>query len=128
MDAGSYEKPEMFQNIRESTRKREAYFDEFARKAREAAPPGAVVMVTGGFRSRTGMAQAIKSGACDLIGIARPTALQPSIAKDILLNPAVPDESARALQGKVKGPNMGKVLALRAALENVCCIMLCCTP
>ena len=34
------------------------------------------LMVTGGFRTRQGMDNALQSGACDLIGIARPLAVE----------------------------------------------------
>ena len=41
-------------------------------------------MLTGGFRTPAGMAAALDSGAIDLVGLARPLALQPGLARDIL--------------------------------------------
>jgi 2,4-dienoyl-CoA reductase-like NADH-dependent reductase (Old Yellow Enzyme family) len=55
---------------RESTRQREAYFLEYAKEIRRVAKMP--LMVTGGFRSRQAMQQAIQSGDCDLIGLGRP--------------------------------------------------------
>ncbi len=55
---------------RESTQKREAYFLEYAKEIRRVA--NMPLMVSGGFRSRTAMEQAIQSGDCDLIGLGRP--------------------------------------------------------
>lgn len=37
------------------------------------------LMVTGGFRSRAGMEEAIESGACDVCGIARPLCVDPDL-------------------------------------------------
>jgi len=54
----------------ESTRRREAYFLDYARAIRKVAQMP--LMVTGGFRSRAGMEQALAEGAVDVIGLARP--------------------------------------------------------
>ncbi|KAI9019725.1 NADH:flavin oxidoreductase/NADH oxidase [Hyaloraphidium curvatum] len=80
VSGGSYESPAMVGiNVRESTKKREAYFLEFAEKARKAVK--IPLMVTGGFRTRAAMDEAIASGACDLIGLARPLCLHPELPK-----------------------------------------------
>lgn len=57
-----------------STQAREAYFLDFADKVRGQVKM--TLMVTGGFRTRQGMDNALQSGACDLIGIARPLAVE----------------------------------------------------
>jgi 2,4-dienoyl-CoA reductase-like NADH-dependent reductase (Old Yellow Enzyme family) len=57
-----------------STQAREAYFLDFADKVRGQVKMA--LMVTGGFRTRQGMDTALQSGACDLIGIARPLAVE----------------------------------------------------
>jgi 2,4-dienoyl-CoA reductase-like NADH-dependent reductase (Old Yellow Enzyme family) len=57
-----------------STQAREAYFLDFADKVRGQV--NMALMVTGGFRTRQGMDTALQSGACDLIGIARPLAVE----------------------------------------------------
>jgi len=54
----------------ESTRRREAYFLEYAADIRKVAKMP--LLVTGGFRSRDGMEQALASGATDMIGLGRP--------------------------------------------------------
>ena len=64
---------------RASTAAREAYFLEFAEQfARELTVP---IMLTGGFRSRDGMIDALRSGAVDVIGIARPLAQEPDLPR-----------------------------------------------
>ncbi|WP_040820322.1 nitroreductase family deazaflavin-dependent oxidoreductase [Nocardia jiangxiensis] len=85
ISGGSYESPAMMGRPRQaaSTRAREAYFLEYAETVRHSA--GAVPLaVTGGFRSRAAMSAAIESGACDVVGIGRPTAVLPDAARDLL--------------------------------------------
>ncbi|MCH8178819.1 MAG: NADH:flavin oxidoreductase/NADH oxidase family protein [Proteobacteria bacterium] len=68
--------------LKDSTRQREAYFLAFAEKARAAVKTPLVV--TGGFRSSQGMAEAITSGAVDFVGIARALALEPDVPQRLL--------------------------------------------
>jgi 2,4-dienoyl-CoA reductase-like NADH-dependent reductase (Old Yellow Enzyme family) len=83
VSGGSYESPAMAGSAAASTRAREAYFLEYARTVRELL--GDVPLaVTGGFRSRTGMADAVSSGECDVVGIGRPTITTPDAARTIL--------------------------------------------
>ncbi|MBD1374011.1 NADH:flavin oxidoreductase/NADH oxidase family protein [Hazenella sp. IB182357] len=83
ISGGNYEKPMMMgKNVKESTQKREAYFLEFARKARAFAPQTPLV-VTGGFRSVHAMEEACTSGAIDMLGIARPFVLTPDLPNQI---------------------------------------------
>lgn len=77
-----------------STAAREAFFLEFAKAVRKEFPH-VCLMVTGGFRSRLGLEYAVASGACDLVGIGRPSVLQPKLPKEIIFNPRVVDEDAR---------------------------------
>jgi len=94
ISGGTYETPAMTgvknsaqPEIKESTRRREAYFLEFAEKARRAVRTPLVV--TGGFRSAQGMAQAINSGAVDMVGMARIMAIEPDLPLRLLSgNPA----------------------------------------
>jgi len=69
--------------VKASTAAREAFFLSFATKARERFPY-VPLMVTGGFRTRSGMNSALKSGACDLIGIGRPAAIAPKLPQELL--------------------------------------------
>ncbi|KAK3190802.1 hypothetical protein K4F52_003118 [Lecanicillium sp. MT-2017a] len=102
ISGGNYENPKMMASTSEnpeekvsaSTAAREAFFLEFARAIRQSLP-GVHLMVTGGFRSRLGLEQAVKSGACDLVGIGRPSVIDPQLPKTILFNAAVADEDAR---------------------------------
>ena len=61
--------------MRESTRKREAYFIEYAERIKQSAQ--IPVMITEGFRSRDVMERAIESGEVDVIGLARPLCTGP---------------------------------------------------
>lgn len=81
---GNYESPAMIQGVKESTRRREAYFLDYAEKARQAI--GSVpLIVTGGFRSRDAMEQALAEGSLDLVGIAKLFALIPDLPQRMLL-------------------------------------------
>jgi len=81
ISGGTYEAPAMT-GMRASTRAREAYFMEFAEKARAATK--VPLMVTGGFRSLHGMAEAVASGALDLVGLARTLAIEPDLPARLL--------------------------------------------
>jgi 2,4-dienoyl-CoA reductase-like NADH-dependent reductase (Old Yellow Enzyme family) len=86
ISGGTYEAPVMAGTtsltMKDSTRRREAYFLEFAEKARTATKTP--LMVTGGFRSPEGMSQAINSGAVDFVGIARSLAIEPDAPNRLL--------------------------------------------
>lgn len=80
ISGGTYEQPKLLgiegledeepQAVAASTLAREAYFVDFAKVMKsELSIP---LMVTGGFRSRSAMEQALKSGAADVIGLGRP--------------------------------------------------------
>ncbi len=92
ISGGTYEQPKLLniegieaveeQNVAHSTIAREAYFVDFARamQARVDIP----LMVTGGFRRRDAMEQAIDSGAADLIGIGRPLCVDTAAPAQLL--------------------------------------------
>lgn len=86
ISGGTYEAPVMAgvtkEPVKESTRRREAYFLEFAEKARAATKTP--LMVTGGFRSVAGMNAAIESGAVDFVGLARILAVEPDAPRRLL--------------------------------------------
>ena len=80
ISGGSYEKPAMMGDTepkRASTRAREAFFLEYAERMREVVK--IPLMVTGGFRSRAAMNAALGGGATDVIGMARPLAVEPDL-------------------------------------------------
>ncbi|HFK1450740.1 MULTISPECIES: NADH:flavin oxidoreductase/NADH oxidase family protein [Bacillus cereus group] len=82
ISGGNYENPKMFDGVRESTKKREAYFLDYAQKARTLVQ--AVLIVTGGFRSEEGMNEAIESGAVDMVGVGKLFALNPDFPNQII--------------------------------------------
>ena len=84
ISGGNYENPAMAgaKGVRESTANREAYFLDYANEIRKRV--SIPLMVTGGFRSAKAMAQAVDSGATDIIGIARPLAVEPDLPNAIL--------------------------------------------
>ena len=90
ISGGTYEAPAMAVGVprKESTRVREAYFLEFAAKAR--AHVRTPLAVTGGFRTRAAMNAALASGALDLVGLARSLAVDPEFARKLLAGDDTP--------------------------------------
>ncbi len=86
ISGGSYEVTAMADGVKQkdSTIKREAYFLEYAEKARKLTD--VAIVVTGGFRTAQGMNQALASGATDLIGLARPMTIDPSLPNKAIAN------------------------------------------
>ncbi|SLM30751.1 NADH oxidase [Desulfamplus magnetovallimortis] len=85
ISGGTYESPSMTgYKVKDSTRKREAYFLEYAEKVRKEIDVPFVV--TGGFRSGAAMISALESGATDMIGIARPLAVMPDFPNRLMDN------------------------------------------
>ncbi|RJS46568.1 NADH:flavin oxidoreductase/NADH oxidase family protein [Nocardioides cavernaquae] len=70
-------------SLKESTRRREAYFLDYAERVR-AELPDLPLMLTGGFRSVESMNDAIASGAVDLVGLGRPLAVEPDVPGQLL--------------------------------------------
>ncbi|KAM0787786.1 hypothetical protein ACM66B_003840 [Microbotryomycetes sp. NB124-2] len=113
VSGGTYESPQMLQEDHEtqaamsrkaSTNAREAFFLNFASSARKLVDeldektlpsPKPVIMVTGGFRTRQGMSDALQSSSTDLIGLGRPAAADPLLPLT-LLDESVPTNLARA--------------------------------
>ena len=85
VSGGTYEAAVMFDERApksESTRKREAFFLDYAERVRERTKMP--LMVTGGFRTRAGMEDALAGGAVDLVGLARPLAVEPDLSARLL--------------------------------------------
>ncbi|MFT6431328.1 MAG: 2,4-dienoyl-CoA reductase-like NADH-dependent reductase (Old Yellow Enzyme family) [Halopseudomonas sp.] len=80
ISGGTYEQPKLLgvegveaeepQKVAKSTQQREAYFVDFALAMRSKI--SVPLMVTGGFRQKVVMQQALDSGGADLIGLGRP--------------------------------------------------------
>lgn len=92
----------------ERTAAREAFFLEFAKTVRQRHPD-LILMLTGGFRTRAGCVAAIEDGACDLVGIGRPAAIEPTLPVR-LLDESVEDEKAGLPLIKVPTPWYAKFL------------------
>ncbi len=90
VSGGTYESLVMVdgqhEEIKESTKAREAYFIDYANKLRELTD--VPLVVTGGFRTARGMTEALKGGATDMVGIARPMCIDLDLP-----NKALADES-----------------------------------
>lgn len=77
ISGGNYESPAM----QGGSGRREAYFLEFAKKAR--ATVEIPLMVTGGFRTLSVMEDAVRSGDTDLVGLAAPFAFYPELVNSM---------------------------------------------
>ncbi|MFI7669563.1 NADH:flavin oxidoreductase/NADH oxidase family protein [Nocardia sp. NPDC049526] len=110
VSGGSYEEPAMMGTAAASTRAREAYFLEYAHTVR-ALVGDIPLAVTGGFRSRAAMDDAVHSGECDVVGIGRPTATTTDAA-DVILAGRAPALTAHRVQAGMRGV-LGKITDLK---------------
>lgn len=76
---------------------REAFFQSFAKRCREALPADSQMklILTGGLRTRGGMAAALEGSNVDAVGIGRMAAVYPDLPLKVL-DTSVPDDSAQA--------------------------------
>lgn len=90
----------------EGTRRREAYFLEYAKVIRAAAP-ATPLMVTGGFRRRATMEAVLADAELDMVGLGRPFCVMPDVARRLVsgeLDEApTPERGLRLARGKL-GP------------------------
>lgn len=125
VSGGTYENPEMMaQSVpaktSDRTKTREAFFLEFAKVVRTDFP-NVPLLVTGGFRTRQGMEAALAEGACDMVGLGRPSILEPLMPKTTILNQDVPDEDAHVYTQEIPVPwymDIG-VRAIGASAQDV---------
>jgi 2,4-dienoyl-CoA reductase-like NADH-dependent reductase (Old Yellow Enzyme family) len=111
VSGGNYESPAMGGSAASSTRAREAYFVDYAHSVRREA--GDVpIAVTGGFRSRIAMDDALGAGDCDLIGIARPTVTATDAAAT-LLNGGTATLTTHNIRAGMR-PLLGRITDLKA--------------
>jgi 2,4-dienoyl-CoA reductase-like NADH-dependent reductase (Old Yellow Enzyme family) len=92
ISGGTYEQPKLLglagleaeedQHVARSTLMREAYFVDFALAMREKV--SMPLMVTGGFRRRDAMEEALASGGADIIGLGRPMCVDPDAPARLL--------------------------------------------
>ncbi len=140
ISGGTYSRAVMFaETTSESTKKREAFFLDFAERARSHSK--VPLMLTGGFRSLEGMESALASGAVDVIGMARPLAIEPGLPAALLSGAstaALPirlgtgfktldsamvgawyqHQIGRMGRGKPPNPSMGRLAALAQYVVN----------
>ncbi|MGE4426192.1 MAG: NADH:flavin oxidoreductase/NADH oxidase family protein [Solirubrobacteraceae bacterium] len=111
ISGGTYEAPAMVGAVRESTARREAYFLEYAETVRDRVG-GVPLMVTGGFRGAAAMRDAVSGGGCDVVGIARPLAVDPDGARRVLEDP----DARLSSPEPSLGPRVPRTLASAVAL------------
>jgi 2,4-dienoyl-CoA reductase-like NADH-dependent reductase (Old Yellow Enzyme family) len=92
ISGGNYESPALLLGVdderAESTKAREAYFFKYAHGIRQAFKRP--LMLTGGLRSASVMNEVLESGAVDVIGLARPLAVDPDFpAKLVTGDPSI---------------------------------------
>ncbi|KAF3769536.1 FMN-linked oxidoreductase [Cryphonectria parasitica EP155] len=106
VSGGSFENPEVSREVQAKsarTKAREAFFLDFA-KAIRGKFPTVPLLVTGGFRTRLGMEAAVAEGGCDLIGIGRPSVLNPLLPKTVVFNREVKGEEAKLFAKRIEAP------------------------
>ena len=91
ISGGTYEQPKLLglqgmeeeeqQQVAASTQLREAYFVDFAKAMQEKV--NVPLMVTGGFRQRLVMEQALQTGSADIIGLGRPLCVMTDAPKQL---------------------------------------------
>ncbi|MBL8018918.1 MAG: NADH:flavin oxidoreductase/NADH oxidase family protein [Leptospirales bacterium] len=89
ISGGSYEQSAMMGsdgNVRESTRRREAYFLTYASKVRSLTK--LPLLLTGGMRTAETMEQVLAEGHVDMVGIARPLFVETDLPARILAGKA----------------------------------------
>jgi len=92
ISGGTYEQPKLLglqgmeeeekQEVAESTMVREAYFVDFALAMQKKV--SIPLMVTGGFRQRLAMEQALESGSADVVGLGRPMCVMTDAPKQLM--------------------------------------------
>ena len=84
ISGGTYEAPKMMEGApkKDSTIKREAYFLEYCEKVKKLI--STPLLLTGGFRSKEGMKEALNSGSCEMIGLARSLAIDPDFPNKLI--------------------------------------------
>ncbi|MQZ29902.1 NADH:flavin oxidoreductase/NADH oxidase family protein [Acinetobacter haemolyticus] len=87
VSGGNYESPAQLGYAPERQAQRDAYFLDYATALRKNSQ--LPLMLTGGLRDAELMNRIVAEGTVDLIGLARPFALQPDLAKQLLAGTSV---------------------------------------
>jgi 2,4-dienoyl-CoA reductase-like NADH-dependent reductase (Old Yellow Enzyme family) len=111
ISGGSYEAPVMTGvPIKDSTKKREAYFLEYASDIRKSI--SCPLMVTGGFRTSEFIHEVLEEDLLDIVGLGRSLCLNPSFSNEII--------NGEKVESEVKPLNSGfKVLDKIFPLEII---------
>ncbi|CAJ0547498.1 Ff.00g042520.m01.CDS01 [Fusarium sp. VM40] len=125
VSGGTFEKPAMFLGAalghdEDKTGKMQPYFKSFSRIVKSRFP-NVPVIVTGGFRDRASIETALSSEESDMVGIARPAAVDPRLPQAIILNHVVNDQDATFHHPKVEAPWIMRqvgVTALNVHMDN----------
>ncbi|KAL3595335.1 hypothetical protein FPOAC2_09661 [Fusarium poae] len=125
ISGGTFEKPAMFLGsslgkVEEKSGRMQPYFQTFSRLLKSHFPSMPII-VTGGFRDRSSIENALVSGDTDMVGIARPAAVNPHLAQSTILNQEVDDKSATFHHRKVEAPWIVRqvgVTALNVHMDN----------
>ena len=108
ISGGSYESRVMLDKVKDQ---REAFFLDYAKRAR--AEVDIPMMVTGGFRARSIMEDALASRALDVVGMARPFTNNPSVAQDLL------DRRTERAEDPPVMPGLGRLGGMSEAMMSV---------
>jgi len=108
ISGGSYESRVMLDKVDNT---REAFFLDYAKKAR--AEVDIPMMVTGGFRARSIMCDALADGSLDVVGMARPFTNNPSVAQDLIDGRTERAEDPPAI------PGLGRLGGMSEAMMSV---------
>lgn len=84
VSGGSYERPAMI-GLSARDGEKQAYFADFCKSLHQQCK--IPIMLTGGFRSAKGMREALTNGVCDIVGLARPLAVEPDLPNRIMHAP-----------------------------------------
>ncbi|KAL6895171.1 hypothetical protein HDV57DRAFT_121 [Trichoderma longibrachiatum] len=125
ISGGTFEDPLMFLGPSKPGSKTEpeyseAYFMDFA-KVVASKVPDVPLLLTGGFRRRESIEKAVANGACSMVGIARPAAVNPLLPRTVIFNREVKDSDATLYSPKIEAPwlirQMG-ITALNVHMDN----------
>ena len=95
-----------------STRIRERFFAESPVKVQGLNSP-IPIQLSDGSQSRTGMADAIDPGVCDLVGLGRAGVLEPELPRKLLLNPDYDDSLALGMSHQFRKLWFGKMFPIK---------------
>ncbi|MCG8612974.1 MAG: NADH:flavin oxidoreductase/NADH oxidase family protein [Pseudomonadales bacterium] len=89
ISGGNYESPAQLGFAPDSHAANDAYFIDFAEQLRQHCRMP--LMLTGGLRNAAFMNEIIKKGVVDAVGLARPFAMKPDLATDLLAGRSAPE-------------------------------------